>query len=209
VDRYLTGTLLCVCLLLPATVRAAVLSPADVLRLTRAGAGSELVAEIVRSNAIYRALVTVDGVVEMKEAGVEDSVILALIEAGDPTVDESVAEDSRDRRLQRELARREQILDLQRRELAVLRTHLVRLITNERVLELVDKGAVSGGDYAEIVRYLKAYAAGEESTEVERTEIRVTGDAGLPVREERRLKEFLWLHRDRHAGPSDRARPRE
>lgn len=140
-----------------------VLPARDVIKLKKAGVKTELLSEIIKSNAIYRALITIEGVVEMKKAGVTDEDILAIIKAGNPTVSDSVKEDRKDYKLDREIERRDKIIALQSRELDVLRNHLLKLMNNKEVLSLVERGKISSSDYKDIVKYLKQYARDEDT----------------------------------------------
>jgi hypothetical protein len=137
----------------------------DIVRLKKAGVSDRVIVKIIRSNAIARALLSVEEVIEMKAAQVGDEVILALIEGGSTTVPELDREDALDRALKRQIDRQEMVVMLQKKELDVLVAYLTALITNPEVVKLVHEGKLASEDYAAIVKYLKQYALGEETRE--------------------------------------------
>jgi len=140
-------------------------NPSDIVRLKKAGVGDRLIREIISSQAISRALFSVDEVVEMKEADIGDEVIIAIIEQGSTTAPELDREDTADRALKRRIKRQEITLQMQKKEFDVLVEYLLRLITNPEVIKLVHEGKIASEDYAEIVKYLKQYARDEETIE--------------------------------------------
>lgn len=146
---------------------ASVLKAEEVIKLKKAGAGKELLTQIIKTNALSRALTSIDDVVKMKTAGVEDSTIIALIQAGNPTVDQSIKEEEQDLVLEREIKRRDKILALQKRELKVAREHLLGLINNKEVLALVKAGKIDSEEFADIVRYMKQYARDEDTNDID------------------------------------------
>ena len=139
--------------------------PRDILRLKRAGVSDRLIKEIISSNAITRALISVDEVVEMKEAKIGDEVILAIIEQGGAAASELDREDTADRALKRKIKRQEFILEMHRKELGLLVEYVSRLITNPEIIKLVHEGKIASEDYAKIVKYLKQYARDEATIE--------------------------------------------
>ena len=137
----------------------------DIVMLKKAGVSDRLIKEIITSDAIPRALISVDEILEMKEANIGDEVILTIIQQGNAPVFELDKEDSADRTLKRKIKRQELILEIQKKELDVLVEYVLRLITNPEIIRLVHEGKIASEDYAEIVKYLKQYARDEETTE--------------------------------------------
>ena len=142
---------------------AEVLDSTEIIRLKEAGAGEDLIQEIIRTNAIYRALATVDGIIEMKDANVSDEVIITMLRAGNPTIEQSATQEELDNALAREIERAHHIIALQRSQLDLAADYLERLITNEQILQLVEKNKINSEDYREIVKFLKQYARDEDT----------------------------------------------
>lgn len=140
-------------------------NPNDVIKLKKAGVSDGLLKEIIRSDAIARALITVDEIVEMKAVNIGDNVILTIIREGSAAAPELDREDAADRALKREVKRSEIGLELQRKELDLVIEYVSALITNPEVIKLVGEGKIASEDYARIVKYLKQYARGEETLE--------------------------------------------
>jgi len=141
------------------------LNAEDIIRLKNAGAGNDLILKIDQSKAIYRALVSVDEVIELKSSGFSDEFILKKIEQGGATAPEQDREDAADRALKRRITRNEMKLGLLKKQLNVSVDYLSRLIANPDVVKLVKSGKIASEDYGEIVKYLKQYARGEETNE--------------------------------------------
>jgi len=137
----------------------------DMVMLKKAGVSDRLIKEIVSSDAISRALISVDEIVEMKEAKIGDEVIIAIIQQGNAPTPELDREDTADRVLKRKINRQELILEIQKKELHVLVEYVLRLINNPEIIRLVHDGKIASEDYAEIVKYLKQYARDEETIE--------------------------------------------
>ncbi len=140
-------------------------NPKDIVTLKKAGVSDSLIKEIISSDAIVRALISVDEIVEMKGAKIGDEVILAIIQKGSATAPELDKENAADRALMRKIKRQEMKLEMQKKELDLLVEYLSRLITNPEITKLIHEGKIAGEDYADIVKYLKQYARGEETIE--------------------------------------------
>jgi hypothetical protein len=139
--------------------------PKDIVRLKKAGVSDTVLSEIVRTDAIARALLSVDEIIEMKQVDVGDEVILSILAQGSAGATELDREDAADRALVRELKRQELELELLRKEFDLFVTYVSALITNPEITKLVREGKISGDDYAQIVKYLKQYARDEETRE--------------------------------------------
>ena len=139
--------------------------PKDIVRLKKAGVSDTVLREIVQTDAIARALLSVDEIIEMKKVDVGDEVILSILAQGSAGASELDREDAEDRALVRELKRQELQLDLLRKEFDLFVAYVSALITNPEITKLVREGKVSGDDYAQIVKYLKQYARDEETRE--------------------------------------------
>jgi len=139
--------------------------PKDIVRLKKAGVSDTVLREIVRTDAIARALLSVDEIIEMKQVDVGDEVILSILAQGNASAPELDKEDAADRALVRELKRQELQLELLRKEFDLFAAYVSALITNPEITKLVREGKISGNDYAQIVKYLKQYARDEETRE--------------------------------------------
>ena len=139
--------------------------PRDIVRLKQAGVSDSLLKEIIRSDAIARALISIDEIVEMKDVNIGDDVILTILEQGSAPVPELDREDAADRALKRRIKRQEMRLELQRKEFDLLVDYVSALITKPEIIKLVHEGKIASEDYARIVKYLKQYARGEETQE--------------------------------------------
>jgi hypothetical protein len=139
--------------------------PNDIVRLKKAGVSDTVLKEIVRTDAIARALLSVDEIIKMKKVEVGDEVILSILAQGSADVPELDKEDAADRELMRELKRQELRLELLRKEFNIFTAYVSALITNPEIIKLVREGKISGKDYAQIVKYLKQYARDEETRE--------------------------------------------
>jgi hypothetical protein len=139
--------------------------PDDIVRLKQAGISDSLLKEIIRSDAVARALISVDEIVAMKAADIGDDVILTMLEQGSAQAPELDREDAADRTLKRRIKRQKMRLELQREEFGLLVEYVSALITNPEIIKLVHEGKIASEDYARIVKYLKQYARGEETQE--------------------------------------------
>lgn len=137
----------------------------DIIKLKNAGVSDRIIKKVISSNAIARALISVDEIVEMKEAKIGDEIMLAFIEQTGTNGPELDREDAEDRALNRRIKREEEKLKLQKKELELLTEYLLKLITNPDIIKLVDEGKIAGENYAGIVKYLKQYAKDEETLE--------------------------------------------
>jgi len=139
--------------------------PKDIVRLKKAGVSDTVLREIVRTDAIARALLSVDEIIEMKQVDVGDEVVLSILAQGGADAPELDREDAADRALIRELKRQELQLELLRKEFDLFVAYVSNLIANPEITKLVREGKISGEDYAQIVKYLKQYARDEETLE--------------------------------------------
>jgi len=137
----------------------------DIVMLKKVGVSERLIKEIISSDAISRALISVNEIVEMKEAKIGDEVILAIIYQGNAPVPELDREDASNRALKMKIKRQKLILGIKKKELDVLLEYVLRLIKNPEIIKLVHEGKIASEDYADIVKYLKQYARDEETTE--------------------------------------------
>ncbi len=137
----------------------------DIIKLKKAGVSDRVIKKVISSNAITRALISVDEIVEMKEAEIGDEIMLTFIEQAGANGPELDREDTEDRILKRRIRRDEERLQLQRKEFNLLIEYLSKLITNPEIIKLVHEGKIASEDYAGIVKYLKQYAKDEETLE--------------------------------------------
>jgi hypothetical protein len=144
---------------------ALAVDPKDIVKLKKAGVSDTVLREIVRTDAIARALLSVDEIIEMKKVNVGDDVILSILAQGSAGASELDKEDAADRALMREVKRQELQLELLRKEFDLFVAYVSALITNPEITKLVREGKISGDDYAQIVKYLKQYARDEETRE--------------------------------------------
>lgn len=144
---------------------ALAINPADLIKLKEAGVSNQIIHAVIESNAIDRAIISVDEIVAMKAAKIPDKDILRIIQDANQPVPELDSQDAGDFSLRRELKRAEMKLELQKKELEIAREHLSRLITHPEILNLVKTGKLSSEDYAAIVKYLKQYARDEDSVD--------------------------------------------
>ena len=140
-------------------------SPADLVTLKKAGVGNEVITEVISSNAIDRAIISVDEIVAMKAAEMSDETILTIIRRANPAVSDLDAEDAKDRSLSRETKRKEIKLDFIKKQLDVSIDFLSKLITNPEIMKLVRDGKIASEDYAAIIKHLKQYARDEDSVD--------------------------------------------
>ena len=146
-------------------VTAFAVSPNDIIILKKAGVSDEVIKEIINSDALSRALISVDEIIRIKEAQIGDEIILAIIKQGNVSGNELDHEEFKDRALKREIKRLELRLDIQKKEISILREHLSKLITNSDLIRLVNEGKIASEDFAEIVKYLKQYARDEDTVD--------------------------------------------
>lgn len=140
-------------------------NPNDIIKLKMADVSERIIKKVIDSNAVARALISVDEIVEMKKAKIGDEIILAFIEQGSANGPELDRDDAEDRVLNRRISREEERLKFQKKELDLLVDYLSKLITNPEIIKLVHEGKIAGEDYAGIVKYLKQYAKDEETLE--------------------------------------------
>ena len=144
---------------------ALAINPADLIKLKEAGVSNQIIHAVIESNAIDRAIISVDEIVAMKAANIPDKAILRIIQDANQPVPELDSQDAGDFSLRRELKRAEMKLELQKKELEIAREHLSRLITHPEILNLVKTGKLSSEEYAAIVKYLTQYARDEDSVD--------------------------------------------
>ncbi|RLB90904.1 MAG: hypothetical protein DRH50_11720 [Deltaproteobacteria bacterium] len=144
---------------------ALAINPADLIKLKEAGVSNQIIHAVIESNAIDRAIISVDEIVAMKAAKIPDKDILRIIQDANQPVPELDSQDAGDFSLRRELKRAEMKLELQKKELEIAREHLSRLITHPEILNLVKTGKLSSEEYAAIVKYLTQYARDEDSVD--------------------------------------------
>ncbi len=154
---FLNGIFLPVC--------AVAISPGDAVSLKEAGISEKIIKEVIESNAITRALITVEELIEMEKAGMGDETILLVIRKAEAPVSELDEENASDRALTRTLRRQEMALEMRKRELSTAVKYLSDLASNPEIVRLVQQGKIASGDYADIVKYLKQYARDEETIE--------------------------------------------
>lgn len=162
--NYFCSLLVCWYVVLTPIIVLAV-NPADLVRLKEAGVSNGVITEVIGSNAVDRAIISVDEIIAMKTAEIPDEAIIKLIHEANPPVAELDGEDAQDRVLGREKRRTEVKLELLKRQLAVSVDYLSKLITNPEIMKLVNDGKISSEDYAAIVKHLKQYAGGEDSVD--------------------------------------------
>jgi hypothetical protein len=157
-------------LLIISPLKTLAVSPSDLIKLKKAGVNDPVILKIIESDAITRAIISVDEIIGMRAVEIPDEAIIKLIDRGGPSARELNQEDDSDRTVQREILRREMILELQKKELDVLkkeldiaRMHLIHMINNPEIIKLVREGKISGMDFTEITRYLKQYARDEDT----------------------------------------------
>jgi hypothetical protein len=162
--KYFYSLLVCwYVVLIPIIVLA--VNPADLVRLKEAGVSNHVITEVISSNAVDRAIISVDEIIAMKAAEMPDEAIIKLIQEANPPVAELDGEDAQGRALAREKRREEVKLDLLKKQLAVSLDYLSKLITNPEIIKLVNNGKISSEDYVAIVKHLKQYAGGEDSVD--------------------------------------------
>jgi len=157
-SKYIPVIALLCCLTFCPTVTFAV-NPADLIKLKKAGVSDKLISAVLESNAIDRAIISVNEIIAMKAANITDKAILKIIEGANPPVPEL----DRDDALKREIERSKMKLELVKKQFDITSAYLSKLISNPEIIKLVKAGKISSQDYAAIVKYLKQYAASEET----------------------------------------------
>ncbi|MDI6687236.1 MAG: hypothetical protein QME06_03345 [Desulfobacterales bacterium] len=142
---------------------ALAVNPAELIKLKNAGVSDKVIIAVIESDAIPRAIISIDQIIEMKSVKMADEIILKIIENGNRPVSELDRQDTKDFALKRGTKRSEIEMDIQKKELEIIREHLSKLITNPEILKLVKAGKISSKDYADITKYLKQYARDEDS----------------------------------------------
>ena len=145
--------------------QASAVNPADLVKLKQAGVSDQVIHAVLESDAIDRAIISVDEIIAMKAAKMPDQAIVKIIEGANQSVPVLDREDAKDFALRRDIKRAEMKLELQKKELEIIRGHLSKLIINPEILKLVKVGKISSEDYADIVKYLKQYARDEDSVD--------------------------------------------
>lgn len=138
-------------------------NPADLIKLKNAGISDKVIIAVIESNAIPRAIISIDQIIAMKSVKIADEVILKIIEGANRPISELDIQDTKDFALKRYIKRAEMKLEFQKKELETTREYLSKLITNPEILNLVKAGKISSKDYADITKYLKQYARDEDS----------------------------------------------
>lgn len=160
-------------------IQALAINPCDIIKLKKAGVSDKVIIAVVDSNAVIRAIISVDEIIAMKSM---PEVVLAMIENANRPVHELERQDSKDFALKRKIKRTEMELELQRKRNNILSEHLHNLITNPEILKLVESGKIASKDFADITKYLKQAARDEDSVDY-REDIRL--DADINIKETR------------------------
>ena len=159
--KYIIAFAILLCLFLsPANVLA--VNPSDLIKLKGAGVSDKVIIAVVESNAILRAIISVDEIISMKSM---PEVVLKMIEDANQPIPDLDRQDTKDFALKRDIKRAEMKLKLQKEQLAVAREHLTKLITNPEILKLVKAGKISSKDFADMTKYMKQYARDEDSVD--------------------------------------------
>ena len=144
---------------------ALAVNPADLIKLKNAGVSDKVIIAVIESNAIPRAIISIDQIIAMKSIKITDEVILKIIETANQPIPDLDRQDTKDFALKRHIKRVEMGLELKKKELKITREHLSKLITNPEILKLVKAGKISSKDFADITKYLKQYARDEDSVD--------------------------------------------
>ena len=159
--KYITTFAILLCLLLgPANVLA--VNPADLVTIKNAGVSDKVIMAVVESNAIQRAIISVDEIISMKSM---PEVVLKMIEDANQPIPDLDRQDTKDFAMKRDIKRAKMKLKLQKERLAVAREHLSKLITNPEILKLVKAGKIASKDFADITKYIKQSARDEDSVD--------------------------------------------
>ncbi len=173
--KYVMSFVILLCLLL-SPAKALAVNPADLIKLKNAGVSDKVIIAVIESNAIPRAIISIDQIIAMKSVKIADEVILKIIENANRPIPELDRQDTKDFALKRHITRlememqgkikrAEMQLELKEKELEITREHLSKLITNPEILKLVKAGKISSKDYADITKHLKQYARDEDSVD--------------------------------------------
>ena len=161
----------------PANVLA--VNPSDLIKLKGAGVSDKVIIAVVESNAIQRAIISVDEIISMKAM---PEVVLKMIEDANQPIPDLDRQDTKDFALKRDIKRAEMKLELKKKELKITREHLSKLITNPEILKLVKAGKISSEDFADITKYMKQHARDEDSVDY-REDKRLNVDANINIKE--------------------------
>jgi hypothetical protein len=162
--KYVMSFVILLCLLL-SPAKALAVNPADLIKLKNAGVSDKVIIAVIESNAIQRAIISIDQIIAMKSVKIADEVILKIIENANRPIPELDRQDTKDFALKRHITQAEMQLELKEKELEITREHLSKLITNPEILKLVKAGKISSKDYADITKHLKQYARDEDSVD--------------------------------------------
>lgn len=154
-------------------IQALAVNPSDIIKMKTAGVSDKVIIAVVESNAIFRAIISVDEIIAMKSM---PEIVLTMIENANRPSPELERQDSKDFALKRnikrlevdmqgKIKRAEMELELKKKELAVVSEHLINLMTNPEILKLVKAGKISSKDFADITKYMKQYARDEDSVD--------------------------------------------
>lgn len=144
-------------------IQALAVNPSDLIKLKKAGVSDKVIVAVIESNAIQRAIISIDQIIAMKSVRIADGVILKIIETANRPIPDLDRQDTKDFALKRHIKRAEIGLELKKKELVVARGYLSKLMTNPEILKLVKAGKISSKDFADITKYLKQYAGDEDS----------------------------------------------
>jgi hypothetical protein len=136
----------------PANVLA--VDPSDLVKLKKAGLPDEVIIAVAESNAINRAIISLDEIIAMKSM---PDIVLVVIEDANQPIPDRDRKDARGLTARRHLKRARMKLKIQKKELKVVRGHLSKLMMNPEILKLVKAGKISFKDYADIAKYLKQH----------------------------------------------------
>ena len=162
-------SLLTVLYLVSSPAHVLAVDPSDLVKLKKAGLPDEVIIAVAESNAINRAIISVDEIIAMKSM---PEIVLVVIADANRPIPARDREDARSFAMRRHLKRATMRLKFQRKELKVAREHLLKLMMNPEILKLVKTGKISSKDYADITKYLKQYARNEDSVDY-REDIRI------------------------------------
>lgn len=162
--KYVMSFVILLCLLL-SPAKALAVNPADLIKLKNAGVSDKVIIAVIESNAIQRAIISIDQIIAMKSVKIADEVILKIIENANRPIPELDRQDTKDFALKRHITQAEMQLELKEKELEITREHLSKLVTNPEILKLVKAGKISSKDYADITKHLKQYARDEDSVD--------------------------------------------
>lgn len=146
-------------------IQTLAVNPSDLIKLKNTGVSDKVIIAVIESNAIQRAIISIDQIIAMKSVKMADEVILKIIETANTPISELDRQDTKDFALERHIKRAEMGLELKKKELVVVREYLSKLMTNPEILKLVKAGKISSKDYADITKYLKQYARDEDSVD--------------------------------------------